>query len=191
MTNGVTELGQESSFDSTDASYFYSYTFTVTADSDVVLQNTLYQPVTSAIGRFMGNSGNDAVAAAQDNFDTNLLPYFSSARVSNLALGGGLVGNLATTFVSNQGMNSFAVAGTTVKNVIPEAVLEWNIPLIGLNGNQMLDWVIDKTRSYAPLVAEAANNFATDMISDQIDNLMPGGDGEGGLSAFDIPQLPF
>lgn len=37
MTDGVTVLGQESSFDSTDASYFYSHTFQVTADSDVVL----------------------------------------------------------------------------------------------------------------------------------------------------------
>ena len=105
-------------------------------------------------------------------------------------LGGGLVGNLATTFVSNQGLNSFAVAGTTVKNVIPDAVLNWNIPLVGLNGSQMLDWVIDKTRSYAPLVTEAVNNFADDVISDQIDNLMPGGDSDGG-SAFEIPQLPF
>lgn len=138
----------------------------------------------------MSSSGNDAVAAAQENFDTNLLPYFSSSRVSNLLLGGGLVGNLGTTFVSNQGLNSFAVASTTVKNIIPEAVLEWNIPIFNTNADHLLDWVIEKTRSYAPLVADAANNFANDLISDQIDNLMPGGDGDGG-SAFEIPQLPF
>lgn len=180
--NDDVSLGEESTFDTDDASKYYSHIFEISADSDVVLQNTLYQPFTSILGRFMSNTGNDQVAAADANFQNVLLPYFSSSRVSNLLLGSGLVGNLATTWISNQGLNMIAVGATMAENVIPDI----EIPMTGMTTHGILDWVIEKTQSFVPMIADAVNGIA----EDQLANLLPT-DGDAGDGDFALPSLPF
>lgn len=107
LEDEVYEIGTESRFDLEDtdgeslASTFYSHTFSVSADSDVVLQNTLYQPVTTIFARFMGNTGSDAVAGADENFQSTLLPYFSAPSVYSLMGGSAIVGNVVQTWIAN------------------------------------------------------------------------------------------
>jgi len=102
-----------------------------------------------------------------------------------LALGGGIAGNMLQVWLTNQGLNSIAIGATIGKNILPD----WEIPGTGFipwtegtwTIHGVMDWCTEKFRSFVPMVANAAAD-AIDTIADSM------GEGDGG---FELPTLPF
>merc|ERR1712086_701913 len=61
-------------------------------------------------------------------FQEQLLPYFSTPAVYNLAIGGAVSGNAAFVSLSSTGLNSIAVGCNMTKQFMPAAIGDFEVP---------------------------------------------------------------
>ena len=153
--------GMQGNFAGSSVSTYYQHNFTVSGDASVVLKDTVYQPVTAKLEKFMSMTGSASLGQYATIFQDQLLPYMSTPAVYNLALGGAVSGNAAFVSLSSTGLNSIAVGCNMTKQFMPEAIGDFEVPGLSTfipNGwntpNKFLDKVYAFTKVDQNVVAD-------------------------------------